>query len=172
VLSHAAWPGIAEYKDNELIETKDWVKLHMICGVTTNVVTAAQVGERYSGDSPRFKSLVETTAQGFTMKEVSADKAYLSGDNLKAVTDAKATPYIPFKINSVAGEKRHSELWNRMYHYYAYNTERFMKAYHKRSNAESTFHMIKAKFGDSVRSKMERAQINSCARCYAIISAV
>src|SRR5207249_227012 len=80
----------AKYKDNELIETKDWVKLHMICGVTTNVVTAAQVGERYSGDSPRLKSLVEKTAQGFTMKEVSADKAYLSGGNLKAVTDAKA----------------------------------------------------------------------------------
>lgn len=35
-----------------------------------------------------------------------------------------------------------------------------MRNYHKRSNAESTFHMIKAKFGERVRSKTERAQID------------
>ena len=35
-----------------------------------------------------------------------------------------------------------------------------MRHYHKRSNVESTFSMIKAKFGDSLRSKTERAQIN------------
>ena len=32
--------------------------------------------------------------------------------------------------------------------------------YHQRSNAESTFHVIKSKFGDGVRSKTERAQVN------------
>ena len=47
-----------------------------------------------------------------------------------------------------------------MHHFYAYNTERFMQSYHKRSNVETTFMMIKAKFGDSVRSKLGRAQIN------------
>jgi transposase len=35
-----------------------------------------------------------------------------------------------------------------------------MQSYHKRSNVETTFHMIKSKFGDAVRSKLERAQIN------------
>ena len=35
-----------------------------------------------------------------------------------------------------------------------------MEHYHKRSNVESTFMMIKAKFGDSLRSKIERAQVN------------
>jgi transposase len=47
-----------------------------------------------------------------------------------------------------------------MYHYFAYNNDRFMAHYHKRSNVESTFSMIKRKFGDALRSKTQRAQIN------------
>jgi transposase len=35
-----------------------------------------------------------------------------------------------------------------------------MQRYHKRSNVESTFSMIKAKFGDGLRSRTETAQIN------------
>jgi transposase len=35
-----------------------------------------------------------------------------------------------------------------------------MKAYHKRSNVESTFSAIKRVFGDFVRSKNKTAQVN------------
>jgi transposase len=35
-----------------------------------------------------------------------------------------------------------------------------MRSYHKRSNVESTFSMIKAKFGERLRSKTETAQTN------------
>ena len=35
-----------------------------------------------------------------------------------------------------------------------------MTHYHKRSNVETTFSMIKAKFGERLRSKTEIAQIN------------
>lgn len=150
----------AKYGNKVLMEKRDWLKVHLMCGVKTNVVTAVEVTDRFANDSPYLKPLVEATAQNFTMREVSGDKAYLSGDNLKAVVDAQATPYIPFKANSTAGEKRHSELWNKMYHFYAFNTERFLQHYHKRSNSESTFSMIKAKFGDSLRSKTQTAQIN------------
>ena len=41
-----------------------------------------------------------------------------------------------------------------------YNREEFLQHYHKRSNVETTFHMIKSKFGDSIRSKTETAQVN------------
>jgi transposase len=150
----------AKYGNEKLMEKRDWLKVHLMCGVKTNVVTAVEVTNRYEHDSQHFKPLVDATAQNFTMREVSADKAYLSNDNLKAVVDTQATPYIPFKSNSKAGEKRHSELWNKMYHFYAFNTDRFLAHYHKRSNSESTFSMIKAKFGDSLRSKTRTAQIN------------
>ena len=35
-----------------------------------------------------------------------------------------------------------------------------MRHYHKRGNVESTFAMIKAKFGEQVRSKTRSAQMN------------
>jgi transposase len=47
-----------------------------------------------------------------------------------------------------------------MYHYYEFNHKWFMQQYHKRSNVESTFSMIKAKFGDGLRSKTKTAQVN------------
>ena len=37
-----------------------------------------------------------------------------------------------------------------MFHFYNFNRDDFLDHYHKRSNVESTFSMIKAKFGDSL----------------------
>src|SRR5207245_1963530 len=50
--------------------------------------------------------------------------------------------------------------WARMYHRFAYDRDAFMAAYHKRSNVESTFSMIKSEFGDSVMSKSPVGQQN------------
>jgi transposase len=150
----------AKYTDPQLMDKRQWVKVHLMCGVKTNVVTSVEITNRYAADSTQFKPLVEATAQNFVMNQVSADKAYLSNANLKTVVENAAMPFIPFKANSRTNEKRHSPLWRQMYHYFSYNSERFMSNYHKRSNVESTFHMIKSKFGDSLRSKTERAQIN------------
>ena len=36
----------------------------------------------------------------------------------------------------------------------------YLKHYHKRSNVETTFHMVKSNFGDSVRSKTDTAMKN------------
>lgn len=150
----------AKYSDPHLIEKRDWIKVHLCCGVKTNVVTAVEITDRYAGDSPYFKPLVDATAQNFAMNEVSADKAYLSDGNMRAVVNHAALPYIPFKANSIADKKRHSPLWKNMYHYFSLNQERFMESYHKRSNVETTFHMIKSKFGDALRSRTKTAQIN------------
>jgi transposase len=102
----------------------------------------------------------ETTSQNFTMRQVSGDKAYLSNANLQTAVDVSAMPYIPFKTTTKATGKKCSALFKQMFHYFSFNQERFMQNYHKRSNVESTFHMIKSKFGDALRSKTERAQIN------------
>ncbi|HEY2972035.1 MAG TPA: transposase [Pyrinomonadaceae bacterium] len=140
-----------------------WIKVHLMCGVKTNIVTSVEVSDGYSNDHGYFKPLVETTAgNGFKMAEVSADKAYLSGENLLTTLRHKAIPYIPFKSNSKAqtnyGPK--STLWTRMLSFYNDNREEFLTHYHKRSNVETTFHMIKSKFGQRLRSKTMTAQIN------------
>lgn len=140
-------------------DNKDWIKLHLMCGVKTNVVTSVEISERHAHDSQFFGSLVEDTAQRFKIREVSADKAYSSRANLLTVQSKGGTAYIPFKSNAT-GEAGGCELWKKMYHFYSLNRDEFLPLYHKRSNAESTFSMIKAKFGDSLRSKSDVAIIN------------
>lgn len=157
------WVNAKYGADPTLLQKREWIKVHLMCGVKTNVVTSVKITDSQGADCPQFAGLVETTAANFVMNEVSADKAYLSGENLQVVSDNSAMPYIPFKANtstSEAAQKRQSALFKQMYHYFSYNTERFMNQYHKRSNVESTFSMIKRKFGDSLRSKTEQAQIN------------
>ena len=47
-----------------------------------------------------------------------------------------------------------------MYHYFLWRRDEFLESYHKRSNVESTFSMMKRKFGDSLRSKTDTAMVN------------
>lgn len=136
----------------------DWVKAHAVCGVKTNIVTAVEIGTRDAGDSPFFKPLLEKTAQNFTIQEVPADKAYLSHDNLALVHDLGGTAFVPYKVNSQPGEA--GSLWEKMYFYYQFRRDEFLKHYHQRSNMESTFSMLKAKFRDHVRSKTDVAMKN------------
>lgn len=141
-----------------------WLKLHLMCGVKTNIVTSVEISDGYSNDYNYYKPLLETTAgNGFKMAEVSADKAYLGAPNLLTTLQHGAIPYIPFKSNSKAGQSTYgakSTLWDRMFHFYNLHREEFLTHYHKRSNVETTFHMIKSKFGQRLRSKSLTAQIN------------
>jgi transposase len=137
---------------------KDWVKAHIMCGVTTNIVTAAEIGGAFSADHSYFAPLFNETAKRFNVREVSADKAYSSYANLRLVDKKKAVPYIDFKDGSTDTGK--CEIWNKMYHYYSLRRGEFMAHYHKRSNVETTFSMVKAKFGGAIRSKLPAAQTN------------
>ena len=137
---------------------KQWLKAHIMVGAKTNVVTSVEVTPSNVHDSPMFAPLVDSTAQRFNIQEVSADKAYLSSRNLEVATNAGAKPFIPFKVNTVAGQG--SDLWQQMYHFFMMHRETFLAHYHRRSNVETTFSMIKGKFGDSVRSKTKAAQAN------------
>ena len=89
--------------------------------------------------------------------------AYSSRKNLHAIVDAGGTPFIPFKTGSVAvqkGKRSRDSLWEQMYHHFTLCEADFNRHYHKRSNVETVFHMIKAKFGDKVRAKTDTAQVN------------
>ena len=136
---------------------RTWVKTHIMCGVKTNVVTAVEIHSPNANDSPFLPSLLTHTADNFNILEVSADLAYSSEKNLKAITSLGATPLIPFKDN--ATHKR-GGLWAQMFYTYHHHRDRFMKRYNLRSNVETTFSMIKAKFGDSVRSKTNTSMKN------------
>jgi len=140
-----------------------WVKTHIMCGVKTHVVTSVEATAFESADAPQLPKLVNTTARTFNISEVSGDKAYSSRNNLRAVEAVGGTAYIPFKnrTNGIGSKQAgFDSLWNRMWHFYNFNRDSFLQHYHKRSNVESTFSMIKAKFGASVRAKTPVAQVN------------
>lgn len=139
-----------------------WVKTHIMVGVKTHVVTSIEATAHESADAPQFPGLVQTTAKAFPIREVSGDKAYSSKRNLRAVEAVGGTAYIPFKSYSKGsqGNREYDSLWDKMWHYYNFNRGTFLEHYHKRSNVESAFSMIKAKFGGSVRAKSPVAQVN------------
>ena len=147
------------FKYGKQLESRIWIKAHIMTGVKTHTVTSVRITEAYRNDSTQFTELVNTTAKSFTIDEVSADKAYSSRENLEIVTSHGGTAFIPFKSN-VTGKQRGSKIWGKMYHFFMLNREEFLQHYHKRSNSETVFHMIKSKFGDSVRSKEWTSQVN------------
>ncbi len=150
----------AKYTEPRLIDKRDWLKIHICIGTKTNIVSAVEVTERHEHDTNFFKPLVEATAANFEMEEISGDKGYLSRANMQTAVENNAIPYIAFKSNSRVMDKAGSHLWNKLFHFYALNQEKFFERYHQRSNVETTFSMIKKKFGGALRSKTRTAQIN------------
>lgn len=134
-----------------------WVKVHAAVGVKTNVITAVRILDKDSGDSPQFKPLVQKTAETFTVREVSADKAYGSNENFGAVDELGGTAFIAFKANATGAC---GGLFEKMFGYFQFQREEFLAHYHKRSNVESTFSAVKRKFGDSVMSRTDTAMVN------------
>jgi transposase len=92
---------------------------------------------------------------------VSADKAYLSVKNVVAIRDAGALPFIAFRKDSHDhGKAAKSKMWRDMYYFFMWKRDEFLECYHKRSNVESAFSMMKRKFGDGLRSRTDVAMVN------------
>ena len=135
-----------------------WVKAHVMCGVKTNVVTAVEIHGRDAADSPQLPALVQATAEHFSISEVSADKGYSGRRNAEVIASVGGTPYIAYKKNTVAALPL--GVWEKMFGLFLYNRDAWLGRYHKRSNVESTFSMMKRKFGESLRSRTDTAMVN------------
>ena len=133
-----------------------------VCGSSTtaktNIIPSVKITTEFDQDCPQLPELVNKTSEYFDMQEVSGDKAYLSQQNLELIEEKGAMPFIPFKTNSQAN--KNGMIWKKMFYYFQLNNEEFLQHYHSRSNAETSVHMIKSKFGDFVRSKTWTAQVN------------
>jgi len=151
-----------DHKWGKMRSEAKWIKAHLMCGVKTHVITSIEVTPTETADAPQLPQLLNNTAKTFEINEVSADKAYSSKKNLNAVMAVNGTPYIPFKSYCTGTQRNgaYDGLWQRMWHFYNFNRDAFLGHYHKRSNVETTFSMIKSKFGSSVRAKTPTAQVN------------
>ena len=114
----------------------------------------------YVGDMNMLPEMVQSVSRNFNMKELTADKGYISDNNLICLQGLGIQSYIPFKSNTVANNEKKSEIWRNAYNYFCFNQEAFLEHYHQRSNIETAMFMIKSKFGDYTRSKTATGCIN------------
>lgn len=133
-----------------------WRKAHILCGTNTNIILNVKMSDKNQADCPVFPVLAKDAKTYFKMKEMTADKAYLSRDNLAFCFNLGMIPYIPFKSNS-RGNKKGCWIWAKMYKLFKENEPLFNKHYHKRSNVETCFHILKQRFGSNLTTKNRTA---------------
>jgi transposase len=140
------------------VDNRAWVKVHLMCGVNMRIMSAVEVSGWAANDTNYFVPLVERTAAHFVVREVTADKVYLSRKDLNAAESLGGMPFVPFKSNTLEPTK--AGPWAKMYHLFMYERDAFMEHYHKRSNIETAYSMIKGKFGSALRCKSDSEQID------------
>ena len=146
-----------DHKYGKIRQEHTWVKAHIATGVKTNVITAVEIHERNANDCPILPGLLKKTNENFDVREVSADKQYASVENINAINAIGADAYVAFRAGITGAS---GGIFAKAFAFFTLYREEFLQSYHKRSNVESTFSMVKAKFGGSVRSKTDVAMKN------------
>lgn len=150
----------AKHTDKKMLIKKNWIKIHCAIGTKTNVISGVRISDKRGWDSNYFIPVMEMTQKNFDVQEVSADMAY---SNMKTIAYNEANgirSFIPFKQKAVGDSFLSTSVWRKAFHFFSYNRAEFLQSYNKRSNAETTFHMLKSKFGTTLKSKSYEAQVN------------
>jgi hypothetical protein len=134
-----------------------WLKLHAMVGVKTNVITSCKVTGKDGADSPQLPELVQQSANQFAVQTVVADKAYAGEKNFTAINGVGGEFYPAFRDNTTGGV---GGAFQKAFHLMSANKDAYMNTYHARSNVESTFSALKRKFGEALRSKNELSMKN------------
>jgi transposase len=142
---------------------REFRKCHAVCGVKTNIVTSLDITEGYVNDQNFFSPLAKDTSRNFEIRDFCADKGYISAKNYNLIHELGGQAFIPFKKNAtgkahISGVRK--DIYRNAYKFFKEHREEFLERYHKRSNVESTFSMIKRRFGNNVKCKKEISQDN------------
>lgn len=133
-------------------DRQQWVKLHLVVGVKSNIIARAAVSPGEHHDNPYFRGLVTETAKHFDVHAVLADLGYSDSANYELGRKLGALVRIPFKSNARPPADDGSE-WSRNLRYFLENYERFMAEYHPRSNVESTNSALKRVMPEKIRGR-------------------
>lgn len=134
-----------------------WVKGHIVCGIKSHVIVAVKITGMYTHDAPVLPEMLKTVGHNFDIREIAADKAYLSENILKTINSMGATPYIPLKANT---RGREGSAIRNLYYRFMADQEKFLRHYHQRSNVESVFGSLKSRFGNKLMFRTETAMVN------------
>ncbi|EET90129.1 MAG: transposase [Candidatus Micrarchaeales archaeon] len=124
-----------DHKYGQVRDRKIWYKLHLVNGNATHIIAACEVTMQYVSDMNELPKLVEETHQNFDMQQLSADKGYLSDNNLMYLDKLGVAGYIPFKSNTAPitdkqSKNYHSDIWRNAYNYFAMHQSAFLQHYH------------------------------------------
>lgn len=139
-------------------EKRIYLKCHAMIEVRSNTVVSVEVTPSNVADTTQFEELLTRGTKYMDVKEVSADKGYLSRQNVLVANKLGVQAFIPFKVDSK--RKKSNAVWKQMFDWFQENRQEYLEHYHERSNVESTFAMIKQKFGGSLMTRNFVSQTN------------
>lgn len=132
-----------------------WIKAHLVLGMTTQVIAAAQITEGNVAGCPMMEELLKRTiANGGNVREWLGDSAYNASYNIAAVEAVGAMPYFDWR-DGVTGAT--NPIQKRLYLKFRSDPEAYEDRYHQRSKAESGMHQIKTRFSHRTRSRTPNA---------------
>jgi transposase len=140
-------------------EWRNYVKGHVCIGTRTNIICSAEITYGNMSDAKQAPKLLEQLNGNFNPKTISADKGYSSRYIMQLIDSIGAQPFIAFKNNANPSADS-PVIWKRMFKYFQNHKELFLKNYHKRSNVETVFAMVKLRLGEFLKSKNYEAQRN------------
>jgi transposase len=161
--------GFGEYSYDRWVRTRfrspksewrNYLKGHVLIGTRTNVICSAEVTYGNLSDVKQAPILLEQANGNFNMKRVSGDKGYSAYKIMQLIDAIGAQPFIAFQDRIKKESKNAPAIWNKMLRYFKNNREGYLKHYHKRSNVETVFSMIKMRLGEFLKSKNYEAQKN------------
>ena len=68
-----------DHKYGTVRRQHEWVKVHLMCGIRTNIVTAVEIRDKDASDTKLLPNLVDTTAKNFTISELQGHSAARCG---------------------------------------------------------------------------------------------
>jgi len=158
------WQKVRFQKDKYgKISTRGWknyLKGHILIGTKTNIICGCEITFGNFSDVRQAPNMIIKAGANFNMKELSADKAYSSKLIFRIIHALGAMPYIPFKHTTKEPSENAPEIWNNMFLLFRDKKEEWKKHYHKRSNVETVFGMVKVRLGEHLKSKNYIAQRN------------
>ena len=140
-------------------DRQQWMKLHLVVGVKTNVIARAAISPGSHHDNPYFQPLVIETAKLFDVEAVLADMAYSSRANHELAGRLDCEVRILFKDNTRPPSNDGSE-WSKNLHYFNGKYEKFLKEYNLRSNAETANSAVKRIMPAKIRAIAFDGQTN------------
>lgn len=128
-------------------------KLAVMVSNNFHIATAFIHGNGTANDCPLFRPLMIETAQRFQdVADVELDAGFISRSNCDLITDAGAIPYIYPKKGSTLN-RRGSGSWRKMLEKLIADPQKWLRAYHARSQSECYFSSHKRRFAKPLLKK-------------------